>query len=115
MLHAVTAHDPPELRHCSDFLSGGFVGNVLAVWKMGRINHVCVAVNLRLVENMHRTDQDGFGSSTSSIRTFPVDSGSMKAIHDFACPIRRRSASSLTPVPLSSASTSSIPSTSRQM
>ncbi len=54
MLYAVTAHDPPELRRRSDFLSGGLVGNVLTVWKMGRINHVCVAVNLRLVENMHR-------------------------------------------------------------
>jgi hypothetical protein len=54
MLHAVTAHDPTELRRRADFLPGGLVGNVLTVREMDRINHVGVAVNLRLVENMHR-------------------------------------------------------------
>src|SRR5262245_256850 len=54
MLHAETAHHPTELLRRADLLSGGLVGNVLAVRKLGRINHMCMAVNLRLVENMHR-------------------------------------------------------------
>ena len=65
MLHAITIHDATELRRRADFLSDGFVGNVLAVWEIGRINHVCVAVNFRLVENMHRDPVIAVGPSVT--------------------------------------------------
>ena len=54
MLHPMALHHLDKLRGGANFLSGRLVGHVFAVRKIRRIDHVGVAVNLRLVENVHR-------------------------------------------------------------
>jgi len=53
MLHVVAIHDVTKLRGRADLLSGRLIRDVLTIWKIDRIDHVDMAIDLRLIENRH--------------------------------------------------------------
>ncbi len=53
MLYIVAIHDMSKLRGRADFLAGRPVGDVIAIGKIDRIDHMDMAIDLRLNENGH--------------------------------------------------------------
>src|SRR5262249_61670479 len=53
MLHVVPTHDVTKWRGRADLLSGRLIRDVLTIWKIDRIDHVDMAIDLRLIENRH--------------------------------------------------------------
>ena len=68
MFHVVAIHDVTKLRGRADFLCGRLVGNIFAIGKVGRIDHMNMAVDLRFIENRHVCRSDGPNTQQFSLR-----------------------------------------------
>ena len=68
MFHVVAIHDVTKLRGRADFLCGRLVGDIFAIGKIGRIDHMHMAVDLRLIENWHVCRSDGVNTQQFSLR-----------------------------------------------
>src|SRR6478672_5832297 len=69
MLYVVAIHDVTKLRCRADLLAGRLVGDVIAIGKIGRIDHMDMAIDLRLSENGHVCRSDDVDAQSAGACT----------------------------------------------